>query len=197
MPIWTLVSGVRSSCDAAAMNSDFSRLISLRCVMSSSSVTAPDQAIVGVAHRCRSNAERPAGAVDGPRQQFFGAFRRHGLLGAQHVGHGLDDAPFACDVVDRPADHLGARAEQALGGGVHARHTSLAVGDDDRIVERVDGGFRGLLRDEQLTEIGSPQFADALGHPVEPGGQRADLVVRLHGDGRVEVAARLLSSSRR
>src|SRR5262245_42889298 len=41
IPICTLVNGVRNSWDAAAMNSDLSRLISLRCVMSSSSVTAP------------------------------------------------------------------------------------------------------------------------------------------------------------
>ena len=47
-----------------------------------------------------------------------------------------------------------------------------------RVVERIDRRLGRLLRDEQLAQVRSAQLADPLGHPVEAGGERADLVRR-------------------
>ena len=81
MPICTLVSGVRSSCEAAAMNSDFRRLTSLRCVTSSSNVTAPTRR---------------------PSASFIGVDRMRNARRAPSTAHGstaaaLSDATAACD----------------------------------------------------------------------------------------------------
>ena len=125
-----------------------------------------DQSIVGILHRRRAHAERA------PRPSTA-----HGSTAAA-----LSDAT-ACpdrstsvtawamrgsrgDLVDRLADGVGPRAEQPFGGRVDARHAPVAVGHDDRVVERIDGRFGRLLRDEQLAEVRPSQLAD----PLRPSG---------------------------
>ena len=146
------------------------------------------QVIVGVAHGRRPHAERALGAVNGPGQHGPGALRRHGPLRPQHIGDGLCDADVARHLIDGLSGGRLPRTKQSFGGGVRSRHPTIAVGDDHRVVERVDGGFGGLLRDEKLAEIRSPQFANPLGHPIEPVRQPADLVTRFDVDDRVEVS---------
>ena len=190
MPICTLVSGVRSSCDAAAMNSDFSRLISLRCVTSSSSVTTPTSrpsaSFIGV-ERMRNARRAPSTAHGSTAAALSDAT---GRLRLQHVGDRLRDARIARDRVDRFAERVGPRAEQALGRGIDPRDQTGGVGDEHRVVERIDGGLGRLLRDEQFAEIRAPQLANPLGHAVEAGGERADLVGRAHRHRRVQLAGR-------
>ena len=190
MPIWTLVSGVRSSCDAAAMNSDLSRLISLRWVMSSSSVTVPSSrwsvSCIGV-ERMR-NARRDPSTAHG--QHGCRALRRHRPARSQDVVHRLRDARVARDVLDPFADGVDSPAKQPFSGGVDAGDLPFAIGDDHRVVEGIDGRFGRLLGDEQFAQIGSPQLADSLGHLVEADGERPDLVGRLHGNGRIQIARR-------
>ena len=109
MPICTLVSGVRSSCDAAAMNSDFSRLTSLRCVMSSSSVTTPTSrrsaSFIGV-DRIRNARRAPSTAHGSTAAASSDAT---GTCELQDIGDRLRDARVARHRVDRLAERLGAR----------------------------------------------------------------------------------------
>ena len=135
------------------MNSDLSRLISLRCVMSSSSVTAPTSLVVGVLHRRRANAKRPPGAVDRPGQHGGGTLRRDRGLRPQHVDDGLRNPRIARDLADWFAKQLRSGAEQALGRGIDPRDQTGGVGDEHRVVERINGGLGRLLRDEQFAEI--------------------------------------------
>ena len=82
--------------------------------------------------------------------------------------------------VDRLAERVGARAPNSRSAAGLMRVTRpLAVGDEHRVVERIDRRFGRLLRHQQLAEVRSPQLADPFGHPVEADGERADLVRRI------------------
>ena len=190
MPICTLVSGVRSSCDAAAMNSDFSRLTSLRCVMSSSSVTTPTSrpsaSFIGV-ERMR-NARRAPSTAHG--STAAASSETTGTCELQHVADRLRDARVARHRLDRLAERVGPRAEQTLRRRIDPRHPPVAVGDDHRVVQGIDRRLGRLLRDEQLAQVGATQLADPLGHPVEADGERADLVRRMDRHGGIELAGR-------
>ena len=191
MPIWTLVSGVRSSCDAAAMNSDFSRLISRRWVMSSSSMTAPTSvpsaSRIGVV-RMR-NARRAPSTPSGTNGRALS-----GSAGAAGLEH----------VEDRHARVGGSRTTSAIGrltiaaSGPNSRSAAalircdapVSVGDDHRVVERVDGRLGRLLRDEQLAQVRAPQLADSPAMWLKPSAERPDLVGRGDVDAGFEVAGR-------
>ncbi len=192
MPIWTLVSGVRSSCDAAAMNSDLSRLISLRWVMSSSSVTVPSSrwsaSCIGV-ERTR-NARRDPSTAHG--KHGCGTLRSHGPARSQDVAHRLRDARVARHVLDPLADGVGPPAEQAFRRRVDPGDEPPVIGHDDRIEERIDGRLGRLLGNEQLAQVRPPQLADSPGHLIEADGEHPDFVGGVHGYGRIEIAGRHL-----
>ena len=163
------------------MNSDLSRLISLRCVTSSRSVTAPTSlpsaSFIGV-ERIRNARRAPSTAQGSTAAALSDAT---GRLRPQHVDNRLRDPRIARDLADRFAEQLRAGAEQAFRRRIDPRDQAVGVGDEHRVVERIDGGLGRLLRDEQLAEIRTPQLADPLGHPIEADRERADLVGRRTG----------------
>ena len=104
------------------------------------------------------------------------ALRRDRRLRSEHVDNRLCNPWIARDLSDRFAEQLCARPEQAFRRRVDARDEAVGVRDEYRVVQRIDGSFRGLLRHEQLAEIRPSQLSDPLGHPVETDRERADLV---------------------
>jgi len=100
------------------MNSDFSRLISARWVMSSSSVTAPTSrpspSRIGVERTRKARRVPPTAhgtTADGLSEATV-------LPGAQDIGHRLGDARVLGDLVDAGGRRrFGARPEQPLRGG--------------------------------------------------------------------------------
>ena len=147
-----------------------------------------DQPVVGVAHRRRALSKRALRTVHDERHDGRALFAGDGALRFEHVQHRHRQAGIVRDVLDGPAEHRGLEAKEGLGRPVDPLHASLGVGDDDRVVQRVDRGLGRLLRHQDLAEVGLAKLSDPPGHLVEPRGQHAELVAGPDLDDRVEIA---------
>jgi len=163
--IWTVVRGVRSSCDAVAMNSDFIRSTSRKCVTSSRRLTAPSSrpspSCIGVV---RSRKARSAPSTASGSTAVMP--RRPPAAASGALPPPPPRADSAGDRLNRSPGVRGSRAKNLLRGRIEPGHRPLRVGDDDRIIEGVDRRLGGLLGDEELTEIRAAHRPDPLGHPV-------------------------------
>ena len=169
MPVCTLVSGVRSSCEAAAMNSDLRRLISLRCVMSSSSVTTPTSlssaSLIGVD---RTRNARP-GTVDRPGQHRRGSSEAAGSADRSTSRHRLHDTGVPRHPVYRLAERSSARGPTALGCGIDPGDPTFpSVTITGSSSESIAASVVCCAM-SSLPDVRPAQLADAFGHLVETG----------------------------